>query len=375
MPDRDYYEVLGVSRNASQDQIKQAYRKLARKFHPDVNPGDKTAESKFKEIQEAYDVLGEPESRRRYDQFGKAAFGAGAAAGGRQRTYTWSTRGGGPPFEEFDLGGFDFGKIFGGAGGFGEPFGATDTRERRPRGRDIEQEAEVPFLVAAKGGEISLATRRQRQCPRCRGSRAEPGAKLTTCTACGGSGQRRFAGPIDFGLPCEVCGGEGRTPERFCTQCGGSGSATVSETLRVKVPAGVTHGQRVRLKGQGEAGPSGQAGDLYVMVRVAPHPYFKRQDHDIVLDLPVTVSEAALGAKIDVPTIDGTVTLTVPPGTSSGQRLRIRNHGIHKPGGGRGDQYVELRIALPEKLDDESRELLKRFAARHPENPRANLGW
>lgn len=312
MADRDYYDVLGVKRSASHDEIKRAYRKLARKFHPDVNPGDKSAEKKFKEVQEAYDVVGDADKRKKYDQFGRAAFEPGAAGpGGKPWSYQWSSRPGqGSPFAGFDFGGFDFSQVFGEefeAAGPG-PFAAAGRRGRPAAGRDIEQEVPIPFLVAARGGEIQLRLQRS------------------------------------------------------------------GETITVKIPPGVDDSSRIRLKEQGEPGPTGRPGDLFILPRVEPHPLFQRQDRDIVVQMPVTVSEAGLGTKIDVPTIDGTVTMTVPAGTSTGQRLRIRGRGIAKPGGGRGDQFVEIMIVLPPKLDDESRELLKRLAERNPYNPRENRG-
>ena len=313
MAERDYYEILGVARNASADDLKKAYRKLARKNHPDMNPGDKAAEARFKEVQEAYDVLSDQDKRRTYDQFGRAAFGAGGAPGAGQRGFRWSTRGGaGSPFEQFDFGGIDLGKIFGamggGAGGqfdFGEEYARADRRGQRAAGRDVETEITIPFTVAAQGGQIDV----------------------------------------------EVNG----------------------KSIRVKIPPGIDDGEKIRLKEQGEPGPGGRAGDLYIVPRVAPHPLFERRGKDIVLKLPLTVTEAALGTKVDVPTIDGTVTLTVPAGTSSGQRLRVRGKGIAKRGDSRGDQFVEIKIVLPAKIDAESKELLKQFGERNPFNPRESL--
>jgi molecular chaperone DnaJ len=371
MAEKDFYNVLGVSRTASQDEIKRAYRKLARKYHPDMNPGDKAAERKFKEVQEAYDVIGDAEKRKKYDQFGQAAFEPGAAAGGRTWSYRWGSRPGQGSAAGADFGGFDFSKIFGGFEG-AEPF--TSARgQREPAGRDVEQEVEIPFLVAARGGEVQLSVERDRTCSKCRGSGAEPGSGFVTCPVCGGSGQRQTGGPIGFGLPCDACGGEGRRPERPCSMCHGTGMTRVRETITAKIPAGVQEGARIRLKGQGAAGPGGRAGDLYILPRIAPHPFFRREGNDIIVTMPVTVSEAGLGTKIDVPTIDGTVTMKVPAGTSSGQRLRIRGRGIGSPGGTQGDQYVEVRIVLPPQMDDESRDLLRRFGERNPQDPREAL--
>ena len=310
MPDRDYYEILGVARNSSEDEIKRAYRKMARKYHPDVNPGDKSAERKFKEIQEAYEVIGDPDKRKKYDQFGQAAFGPGGPGGGQTWTYRWSGQPGqGSPFEGFDFG-VDLGRIFGGDFAGGAPFGPAGRGTREAGPQDLEVEVAVPFEVAARGGEVQITVKRDR-------------------------GVRQGA-----------------------------------ESIAVKIPPGVSDGSRIRLRGQGHANAAGRAGDLYILPRVTPHPLFRRQGNDILMDLAVTVTEAALGTKVDVPTLDGLVTMTVPPGTSSGQRLRIRGRGIGKPGASRGDQYVEIKIVLPPKLDAESRELLKRFGERNPYNPR-----
>ncbi len=373
MAERDYYDVLGVARNVSADEIKRAYRKLARKYHPDVNPGDKAAERKFKEVQEAYDVVGDPDRRKKYDQFGRAAFESGAAGpGGKSWSFRWG--GSGRPTGSFDFGGFDLGKMFGEQFGGGPQFETGSRRPREAAGRDIEHEVRIPFLVAALGGEVQVSVRRNRPCSKCRGTRAEPGSKFATCSACGGSGQRSGGGPFDFGLPCELCSGEGKRPERMCGQCHGSGATLNDETITVKISAGVDDSSRIRLREQGEVGPSGRSGDLFVLPRVDPHPLFERKDHDIIVRVPVTVTEAGLGTKIDVPTLDGTVTMTIPPGTSSGQRLRIRGRGIPKGKGPRGDQFVEVKIVLPTKLNEQSRELLRRFAELNPENPRESMG-
>jgi molecular chaperone DnaJ len=371
MPDRDFYTVLGVARSASQDEIKRAYRKLARQYHPDVNPGDKAAERKFKEIQEAYDVIGDAEKRKKYDQFGQAAFEPGGPGGTRAWSFRWGGRPGqGRSFEGADFGGFDFSQIFGDAYQGGGPFASAPGR-RQPAGRDIEQQVEIPFLVSVQGGDVQLIVERDRPCARCHGSGADPGADVVTCPACGGAGQRSMGGPL--GMPCEMCGGAGRRPERPCATCQGSGVTHARETITAKIPAGVTEGAKIRLKGQGATATGGRAGDLYLLARIAPHPFFRREADDIVVAVPITVSEAALGTKIDVPTIDGMVTMKVPAGSSSGQRLRIRGRGIRRPDGSRSDQYVEIKIVLPPQMDDESRELLKRFGERNPHNPRDSL--
>jgi molecular chaperone DnaJ len=372
MADKDFYGVLGVSRDASHEEIKRAYRKLARKYHPDVNAGDKAAERKFKEVQEAYDVVGDAEKRKKYDQFGSAAFDPASGAGAR----TWSFRrgarssAGANPFEGADFGGFDFSSIF---RNFDAGEAARGRSQRESTGRDIEHELEIPFLVAARGGEVQLNLEREQPCTRCRGTGAEQGSAYVACAACGGSGQRSMGGVIGFGSPCDVCGGEGRRPERPCTACNGRGTTRGRETITTKIPPGVQEGSRIRLKGQGAASPGGRPGDLYILPRIAPHPIFRREGDEIVVNLPVTVTEAALGTKVDVPTIDGAVTMKIPAGTSSGQRLRIRGRGIAKPDGTRGDQTVEIRIVLPAQMDAESRELLQRFGERNPQDPRESM--
>lgn len=371
MAKRDYYEILGVPRNASQDEIKRAFRRLARQYHPDVNPGNKEAEEKFKEIQEAYEVLSDPEKRAKYDRFGHAAFepGAGMGPGAGERVYTWTT---GPGedfsrvFEEFDLG--DLFEQF----GFG---GRTATRGRRARrGRDIRTEVTVPFVTAAKGGTVQLRVRRPTQCDTCGGSGAAPGSQWRTCWACGGSGRSR--GPLGFAVQCEECGGEGRVPTQSCTACGGTGVTQRLETLEVRIPPGIQDGTELRLKGQGEYAPGGVPGDLYVVVHVAPHPYFRREGNNIILRLPLSIVEATLGTTVDVPTIDGMAALKVPPGTSSHQRLRMRGKGIVDARTGvRGDQLVEVQIITPKNLSSRARELLEQFAQEASYNPREKAPW
>jgi DnaJ-class molecular chaperone len=311
---RDYYETLGVARTATEDQIKSAYRKLARQYHPDRNPGDKEAAAKFKDIQQAYDVLSEPAKRKQYDQFGPdfermAAAGAGGAGGagfGGNGPFTFNFGGGGP-----GAGGMDpdmmqsiFEQMFGGGGPAPR---AGRARGRRSRAaappQDVEQAISIDFLTAVHGGALEAQTLEGKQ-------------------------------------------------------------------VTIKIPAGIDDGKTLRVRGQGVNG-----GDLLVRVHVGPHPYFRRDGHDILLDLPLTIGEAVLGAKVDVPTLDGVVTLRVPPGTSSGQHLRVRGKGVPKPDGGRGDQLVEVKVVVPKSVDDKSRDLIQEFARRNPHEPRAGLGW
>jgi molecular chaperone DnaJ len=340
MATKDYYATLGIPRGASDGEIKKAYRKLARKYHPDVNPGSKEAEARFKEIGEAYDVLSDPDKRRRYDQFGSAAFDPAAGA----RT-SWGRPGAGG----FGRGGFDIGFDLGDAGGFEDLFndllGGGRRRAtrgpgaRRPgvglRGVDVEQRFPVSFEDAARGATREIEIARE-----------------ADCESCGGAGRLR----------------RGQT----CPTCLGRGVVRRTERVSVRVPAGLETGSRIRLAGKGGPGPAG-SGDLFLVVEVGPHPYFKRDGDDIRVELPVTATEAALGAKIDVPTLDGPVSLTVPPGSSSGTTLRLRERGIHRLKGGRGDQLVTLRVVLPKSLDERSRQLLEEFARRNPLDPRAGL--
>ncbi len=312
---QDYYQTLGVSKTASQAEIQKAYRKLARKHHPDMNPDDRTAKDKFKKIQEAYDVLNDPQKREMYDRYGSAFDSVGGSGAGPR----WGTRGGPEGFQEVD-----FGQIFGqggaGAGGFEEilrQFAGGTRAGRRPsprtRGADLEHELHVPFSTAIGGGQAQLSV-------------------------------RRADGKI--------------------------------ETISVKIPPGIEDGRKIRLRGQGEPSPSGgSAGDLLITVRVAEHPYFRRRGNDLELAVPVTLAEAALGAKVDIPTPGGEISLKIPPGTSSGKRLRLKGLGVPTEKGGHGDLYAEIQIVIPDSLDDASLELVRQFDRRRPLQPRTNLQW
>lgn len=363
---QDYYELLGVSRKAAQKEIRQAYRRLARKYHPDLNPGDKAAEEKFKQVQEAYDVLSDNKKRQMYDQFGFDA---------ERRTSAPPQEGGDV---HFDFGGFDFG----GSGGtnfrdlFSQFFrggGGEAARETEP-GSDLEYQIGIGFWEAMHGTVKNLTITRLDACGECKGSGSIGSPRA--CEACGGTGQvMQTQGRMRFNLTCTRCGGTGRI-RTVCQTCRGEGRVRRSETIDVRIPAGVQTGSRVRVAGHGNAGThGGPAGDLYIITEVQPHPYFERRGDDLYTVVPITVSEAALGAKIEVPTLDGRSLLRVPPGTSSGQKLRLREKGVPsvRRDGQRGDLYVELQVIVPKPVDERVRNLLKELAKLEPEDPRRDL--
>lgn len=358
MAKRDYYEVLGVSKDASEQDIKKAYRRLARQYHPDVNKDDPTAEEKFKEISEAYQVLSNAEARERYDRFGHAAFERGGAGAG-----------GGDPFGGFGgFGGFEgfddiFDMFFGGGGG-----GRRHANAPR-KGADLRYDLELDFKDAAFGLETEITIPRTETCDHCHGNQAEPGTPIRTCPDCGGSGEVRQVRQTAFGRfvnvqPCQRCRGEGKVVETPCTKCRGVGTVRRERTIQVKIPAGVDDGHRLRLAGEGEAGErGGPPGDLYVFIRVRPHEFFRREQNDVYCEVPISFVQAALGDEIEVPTLQGTAKLKVPEGTQSGTRFRLKGHGIPDVRGyGRGDQYVVTRVVTPTKLSSKQRELLREFA-------------
>ncbi len=360
---KDYYEVLGVSRNATQEEIKKAYRRLARKYHPDLNPGDKTAEEKFKEIQEAYEVLSDPKKRAEYDKYG--------TVGGRSYS---PPPGGETGFEGFDFSGFgdfSFEDIF------SDLFSRkTRTEEGPRRGEDLTYTLTIPFEEAVKGGIITIKVRRMDRCPHCGGTGVEPGSRPTPCPNCGGTGKVQVSrGYFKFATVCPVCHGTGVLPGQKCRVCNGEGRVYKEETIKVRIPPGVKDGGRLRIPGKGNVGPKGgPPGDLYIIVNVLPHPVFRRQGDDIYITLPVTYSEAALGASVEVPTLDGKAKVKIPPGTKSGQKLRLRGKGVPRPNGTRGDMYVEVKIVPPDITDVKVRELLKELSKyENPDKIRRNL--
>ena len=355
---RDYYEVLGVEKNASEAEIKKAYRKLAMKYHPDQNPGDKTAEEKFKEVNEAYEVLSDADKKARYDQYGFAGVdpnfnpAAGAGFGG--------FGGGGFGFGDFsDI----FGDFFGGGGG-----GASARRNAPSKGQNVVVEIDLSFEEAAFGCEREITYSRIEGCPSCHGSGCRDGAQPETCSYCGGSGtvrtQQNFMGmTMQSNQQCPKCGGTGKIIKEPCTTCKGKGKVRRSRRIKVDIPAGIDDGQTISLRGLGNAGRNGgPAGDLLVTVSVRSHPQFEREGTSILYELPVSIVQASLGAEVEVPTIDGKVKYTVPEGTQSGTVFRLRGKGVpYLHGGGRGDQFVTVRVVTPKNLTVEQKDLLRKL--------------
>jgi molecular chaperone DnaJ len=344
---RDYYQTLGVSREASSEELKKAYRKLAMKYHPDRNPGDKSAEERFKDASEAYQVLSDPERRAQYDRFGHAAFEQGAGFGGFDFA--------GAGFEDIfsDI----FGDFFGGGRGRG--------RTRAQRGEDLRYDLEIRFEDAVFGTEHVINIPRLSSCEACNGKGTKGGAARATCSACRGSGQLRFQqGFFTIAKTCGQCGGQGTVIKDPCRSCGGTGVTQTTHALNVKIPPGVDAGSRLKLRAEGEAGRNGgPPGDLYVIIDVKPHPLFTRQDNDIVCEVPVSFAQAALGAEIEVPTIEGKFKMKVSAGTQSGTVLQLRGKGVPDlRGAGRGDQLVRVVVETPRKLTARQRELLEEFA-------------
>ena len=361
---RDYYEVLGIGKNATDAEIKSAYRKLAKKYHPDLNPGDKTAEEKFKEVNEANDVLSDPEKRKRYDQFGFAGVDPNYGAG--QGGYGGGFGGGFGGAGGVDLGDI-FGDLFGGGfGGFG---GSSRANPNAPRkGHDIQASVILTFEEAAHGCTKKVTLNRQQTCPDCNGSGCEPGSSPETCTQCNGRGyvvtqQRTPFGVMQSQQPCPHCGGRGTIIKNPCKTCRGTGKTSARKTLEVKIPAGIDDDQNIALRGQGDAGTNGgPAGDVIVHVTVKPDAVFERDGYDVYVRVPITYSQAVLGAEIEVPTVDGKVAQKIPEGTQSGTKFRLRGQGIqYLNGRGRGDQYVIVDVEIPKKLNRTQREALKTF--------------
>lgn len=382
MAKKDYYQILGVKKDAKADEIKKAYRRLARKFHPDVNPSDKAAEDKFKEIQEAYDVLSDEKKRKVFDRFGYYAdnldvsspFGAagGAGSGGTGN---------------FDFSGFNF--ETGGSGGgssfrdiFSDLFGGRTQREPEPprplpkKGRDIEMPLALSFEESFNGLTMNITVNRSEQCSRCQGA-GDTGGAVITCPTCKGSGQvQKSGGRLQFSQICSDCEGTGRRRPP-CSLCNGKGVTPKTEQVKIRIPAGVDTGSRVRIPKKGHGGRLGaEAGDLFIITNVGKHKYFTRKGDNIYVTIPISVPEAALGAKIEVPTVEGKAQLKIPPGVASGQKFRLSGRGfpsLRNPNL-RGDQFVEVQITLPRVISEETKEILRSFEKANSENPRKAMG-
>jgi molecular chaperone DnaJ len=375
----DYYELLGVSRKASAKDIRAAFRKLARKYHPDLNPGDKASEEKFKQLQEAYDVLSDSKKRQMYDQYGfysenvpTGDYGQGGAGADNN--------------VNFDFNGFDFSGGSGGTGSgggasfrdlfsqfFGGRGGGAGVEEEAEPGSALEYKLEIDFWDAVRGAVKKLQITRLDTCETCHGTGAIGSPQ--TCPTCHGTGTvQQAAGKMRFNVPCNRCGGTGKL-RTACKTCGGEGRMRRTETIDVRIPAGVASGGRVRVPGKGNAGTMGApAGDLYLLVEVRPHPFFERRVNDLYTKVPITVSEATLGAKVEVPTIDGRSIVRIPPGTNSGSTLRLREKGVPSARNGtRGDQYVEIQVVVPKPTDERVRNIMKELETVAPEDPRKDL--
>ena len=355
MDKRDYYEVLGVQKNASDDEIKSAFRKLAKQYHPDLHPGDKDCEAKFKEINEAYEVLSDAQKRAKYDQFGHAAFDPTAGGYGS----------GGFNAEDFGFGGFGdiFSSVFGGG------FGGTQQQNGPVRGSDLRYNLTITFEEAAFGAKKEILIPREESCTTCGGTGAKPGTSPERCSACHGTGQVRVQQNTVFGAfstvrTCDACHGTGKVIKEPCPDCKGRGRITKSTRLTVTIPAGIDNGQAINLHGEGEAGyRGGSNGDLYVKINVKPHKLFHRQGFDLYLDMTIPFTTAALGGEITVPTLNGTVKYNIPAGTQPGTTFRLREQGITKlRSTGKGDLLVKVTVDVPRRLTEEQRELIEKLA-------------
>jgi len=373
---RDFYEILGVSKDASQDKIKKAYRKLARKWHPDINPGNKEAEQKFKEISRAYDCLGNEQKRKLYDEFGEDGLQAGFDAEKAREYAKWSSfqqagrAQGGEGFGRYESYEDIFGDFFGsgmGRGGFKSTVAA--------RGRDVEHEMTIDLVSALKGFETELGMQKVTTCPVCQGSGTDPNATISTCPYCGGSGRQEVAqGPMHFTKPCPHCHGHGQTGKP-CANCHGSGQGIGTEKIRVVIPKGVREGSRVRIAGKGEPGLNGGApGDLYLIIHLNPHPFLKREGDDLLMEVPVTVGEAMAGGTIHIPTVDGPVNVKVPAGSQSGQTLRLKGKGAtNVKTKQRGNLLVKLVVKVPRTDDKEIIDTVKKMDSLYEQDVRSSI--
>ncbi len=372
---KDFYEILGVSRKSTQDEIRKAYRKLARKYHPDVNPGDKSAEEKFKEISEAYKVLSDADKRAKYDQFGNAFFNQGTSR---------SQAGGQNPFEGFDFSDFGSGNFRGAeTGSFRDIFRdifsggvGHDTADFSSRGEDIHHSVDISFQEAVEGVTLKLSIQKFETCHACHGSGQASGGVATSCPVCNGSGRQVISkGPLRFNQTCSYCKGTGKVNTTPCSVCHGRGAVARLKKVSVKIPAGVDTGSKIRLAGQGGPGKNGgEPGDLFISVKVRPHPYFKRSGKNLLLDVPISVPEALLGARIMIPTINGKVKMTIPPCTASNTTFRVNGKGIPDlKGGPTGALLVTVQIVPPPRLDEAAKEQIREFARKVPYDPREGI--
>ncbi len=379
MNGKDYYKSLGLSKSASKEEIKKAYRQLAHKYHPDKNPGNKEAEDRFKEIAEAYEVLSDEKKKADYDSGRMFTGGAGAYGPGQY------AGGGSQGFEGFDFGGAgdrgfsfsgDLGDIFNlFGGGVGGPRSGR-TGRRGQRGNDVEANVTMSFEDSLKGAEVPITMTRTGACETCKGLGSTPGTLPETCPNCGGTGAvAESQGMFGISRPCPSCGGRGTIIRNPCPTCGGAGTLRSPKKIRVRIPQGVSDGSRIKFKGRGEPGAGGgPAGDLYVVTRVEPHPYLGRSDANITMELPISYSEAALGTQVEIPTVDGRVKLKIPPGTQSGRKFRLRGKGAPKlKSKGHGDMIVTARVVVPEKLNKKEREVVEKLGAVEPKDLRAHL--
>lgn len=358
---RDFYEVLGIQKGASDDEIKKAYRACVKKYHPDLHPDDKECEEKMKEVNEAYEILSDPDKKSKYDQFGHAGIDPSYGGGGY---------GGFSGFEDMDIGDI-FGSMFGGSS-----FRSTRSNPNAPRrGQDIQTKVTIDFMDACNGKSMDIRINRSEECPDCHGSGARPGSKISTCPDCGGSGmvqttQRTILGMMSSSRPCTRCGGKGKTVDEPCSKCRGSGRVSVARTVSVKIPAGIDDGQTLQIRGQGNSGMNGGApGDLHVLVSVRPDPVFERDGYDINTEIPITYMQAVLGDELTVPCIDGKVKYNMPEGTQSGTIFRLRGKGVQKLNRNeRGDQYVRVVVEVPRGLNKTQKDLLRKYEESLGEN-------
>lgn len=384
MAKKDYYNILGVKKGAGADEIKKSYRRLARKYHPDVNPNDRSAEDKFKEVQEAYDVLSDEKKRKVFDRFGYYADNLDPDSPFAGTSSSGSGGAGG-----FDFSGFDFSQGSTGSGSsfrdiFSDLFGGGGAGRAEPeaprpmprKGRDIEIPLAMSFEEAFTGLTTNISVNRSEQCSRCQGA-GDTGGPVVTCSTCKGSGQvMRTGGRLQFSQSCSDCEGTGRRREP-CSLCNGKGVTPKTEQVKIKIPAGVDTGSRVRIPKKGHGGRLGaEPGDLFIVTNVGKHKFLERKGDNVYVSVPITVPEAALGTKIEVPTVEGRAQLRIPPGTESGQKFRLRERGfpsLRNPSL-RGDEFVEVKITLPKVISEETKDVLRQFADANPENPRKLIG-